>query len=222
MKKSFVISTILILTIVITACNGESEEANNNEPNENSTPAENESTKSNSSITTEDSETSEEISDNEKTTDNETSEQTIEDQLNLAIGDTGTFDTTLGTYDITLNSAKIIEEELDGEASQLDNLILLDITVRNTSDRSLQVEDLLANLEVTHDLEGTGSSNAADYFDSVDEIAGEIAPEEEVNGQFIADISKEEKYFFRKKVGNIAAETSNQVIWTIPAEEAKE
>ncbi len=28
-------------------------------------------------------------------------------------------------------------------------------------------------------------------------------------------------YYFRKKVGNIAAETSNQVVWTIPAEEAK-
>ncbi|GAQ19902.1 ABC transporter substrate-binding protein [Oceanobacillus picturae] len=221
MKKIFSLTIVILLAIMLGACNSEEETSDETNEESNST-VNDENNEGDTTSGTEESEGDDEGSSDEEDSSNGKSFQpSSEDQLDLGVGDTGSFDTTLGTYDITLNSAEIIEEELDGEASQLDNLMLLDITIKNTSESSQMVEDLIEDLEITHNLEGTGSSNAAEYFSSVEELSGEIASGEEVNGQFITDISEEEEYYFRKKVGNIAAETSNQVVWTIPAEEAK-
>lgn len=71
-----------------------------------------------------------EIDDDTETQSNDANE--VEDQLNLGIGDTGTFDTTLGTYEVTLVSAKL-EDDIDGQSSELDRFIVLDLTVKNTS-----------------------------------------------------------------------------------------
>lgn len=143
-----------------------------------------------------------------------------EDQLDLQMGDTAKFDTTLGTYEITLHSAKLIEE-LDGETPQLDELIVLDLTVKNTSETSLDASDLVGSIEITEDLEGSGYSDVSSYFSSIESIEGELAPGEEKSGQMITDVYHSDKYFLRKSPGLVAAGTTNDVIWTFQAEEAR-
>lgn len=141
-----------------------------------------------------------------------------DDQLDLGIGDTGTFDTTLGTYEVTLVSAKL-EDNIDGASSELDRFILLDLTVKNTSDEEQKVEDLLHSLEVTDYLDGSGFSDASEHFDSIEKMSGVIAPGEEMSGQFVTFVYDADEYYFRKDPGNVAAGSSNQVIWLIKASE---
>lgn len=143
----------------------------------------------------------------------------VEDQLDLKIGDTAKFDTTLGTYEITLHSVKLIED-LDGETSELDELMVLDLTVKNTSETNMDVSDLVGSIEVTDDLEGAGFSDVSGYFSSIETIEGELAPGEEKSGQMITDVYHSDKYFLRKSPGLVAAGTTNDAIWTIQAEEA--
>lgn len=82
-------------------------------------------------------------------------------------------------------------------------------------------EEIMHHMEITEDLDASGYPNRAEEFDSIEVFEGEIQPGEEKTAQFIGDIYKAEEYFFRKAEGNVAAGTSNQVIWTIPNEEAR-
>lgn len=148
-------------------------------------------------------------------------DDSVKDQRDLTIGETGTFQTTLGTYEVTLESAKIVGAELDGEASLLDELIVLDLTFKNIGDNVLLAEEIMHDMEITEDLEGSGFSNGAEEFDSIEVFEGEIQPGEEKVAQFIGDIYTGEEYFFGKAEGNVAAGTSNQVIWTIQDAEAR-
>jgi hypothetical protein len=144
-----------------------------------------------------------------------------EDQLDLGIGDTGAFDTTLGTYEMTLNSAKLLGAEFDGEETLLDELILLDITIKNVSDNEMKIEELMESMGVSSDLDGSNSYDGAEDFDSIEKFEGVLAPGEEKTGQFITDVYTAEEYYFKKDSGNITGGSSNQVIWTIKADEAQ-
>ncbi|WP_148436783.1 hypothetical protein [Gracilibacillus timonensis] len=149
-------------------------------------------------------------------------EVTEEDQEDLTIGDTGTFQATLGTYEVTLKSAEMVGEELDGEPSLLDELIVLELSFKNIGDNVLQAEEVMGNMEITEDLMGSGFSNGASEFETIDEFEGEIQPGEERTATFIGDVLTADEYYFRKDQGNVEAGTSNQVIWTITDEEARE
>ncbi|WP_067727335.1 DUF4352 domain-containing protein [Oceanobacillus damuensis] len=223
MEKVLKLLSVLILCgIILVACSNENNTENNNKANDNETEESEES--QSTDITTEDS-TSESEEQDENT---ESEEQTkggfstgIEDQLGFAIGDTGQIDSDLTTYEITLDGAKIIEGELDGEESLLDHLILLDITLKNTGEDTQTVKDLMYGLEVTEDMDKTGRQDGAEYFESVEEMTGKLAPGNEVKGQFITDIYEAEEYYFRLRSGISGSGSSNQVIWTIPAEEVQ-
>lgn len=145
----------------------------------------------------------------------------VEDQRDLTIGETGTFQTTLGTYEVTLESAEIVGAELDGEASLFEELIVLELTFKNIGDDTLLAEEIMYDMQITDDLDTSGSSNGAEEFDSIEVFQGEIQPGEEKAAQFIGDIYTADEYFFRKAEGNVAAGTSNQVIWTITDAEAR-
>lgn len=145
----------------------------------------------------------------------------VEDQRDLTIGETGTFQTTLGTYEVTLESAEIVGAELDGEASLFEELIVLELTFKNIGDDTLLAEEIMYDMQITDDLDTSGSSNGAEEFDSIEVFQGEIQPGEEKAAQFIGDIYTADEYFFRKAEGNVVAGTSNQVIWTITDAEAR-
>ncbi|HEY4602318.1 MAG TPA: hypothetical protein VIG73_13715 [Cerasibacillus sp.] len=121
---------------------------------------------------------------------------------------------------MTVESAELLEE-LDGKEAQFDYLILIDLKLKNTSDHDLDVDDIMTSLVVTDDLDGPGFPDAAPAFDSAKELSGTIKTGEELTGQFITEAYDSHKYYFKVLSGTVAAGGSNQVIWTIPADEAK-
>ncbi|MFD1171470.1 hypothetical protein [Oceanobacillus picturae] len=217
MKKWLVVLLVMV-TFVFSACSNEEESSNDEEQNLDETMEGNNN----------EDEQEEEESTNEEDSSKEDEERAsgpfetqTEDQLDLTIGDTGRFDTDLTTFEITLEDAEIIEGELDGEQPQFDSIILLDITIKNTGEETHPVQDLMYGLEVTSDLRGTGMQNGAEYFDSVEEMTGELASGEEITGQFITDIRDAEEYYFRLRSGITGSGASNEVIWTIPDKEVR-
>lgn len=144
-----------------------------------------------------------------------------DDYLDLALGETGTFVTTLGTYDMTVTSAELKDYEFEGIESELDCWVLLNVTIKNTSDEPLNVEDLMESMELNEAEEGSGYMDASGAFDSVEAFEGEIGPGEEQSAQFIAYAYDSDTYYFRKSAGNIAGGSSNQVSWKINQSDMK-
>lgn len=206
MKKSLIkIMTLLFIISILASCNND----NNNQTD----------IKENDDIG--------EVVEREEDTNEESEEvadgtnDSVEDQRDLTLGETGTFKTTLGTYEVTLESAEIVGSELDGESSLLDELIVLELSFKNIGDNILLAEEIMYDMQITEDLETSGNPNGAEEFDSIDVFEGEIQPGEEKAAQFIGDIYTADQYFFSKAEGNVAAGTSNQVIWTIQDAEAR-
>ncbi|HEY4601380.1 MAG TPA: hypothetical protein VIG73_08945 [Cerasibacillus sp.] len=198
-RLTLILTALLVSTFILAGCSDdkdETKESDNNVVNEeNNDGKDNDSDKGSSEITT-------------------------EDQLDLKLGDTGKFDTTLGTYEMTVESAELLEE-LDGVESEFDYLILINLSIKNTSDHDLDVEDLMYSMEVTDNIKGSGHPDQAHNFESVKELTGIIKPGEEISGQFITHAYESDEYYFREMEGNVAGGVSNQVIWTISADEAK-
>lgn len=101
-------------------------------------------------------------------------------------------------------------------------MIVLDVRVKNIGDEVILAEEVMHDMEITIDLETSGSSNGAEEFDSIDVFEGETQPGEEKTGQFIGDIYTGDEYYFGKAEDNVAAGTSNQVMWTIPDVDSRE
>ena len=149
----------------------------------------------------------------------EDDEVTVEEQLDLKIGDTGTIQTSIGTYELTIESAEIVTE-LDGLESMLEELIILDMTFKNIGDKAIVAEDILAMIGITGNFDGSNNHNSAEAYPSIDNFTGEFGPGEEIKTQFIADIYVADEYYFRPDRGVVSAGTSSDVMWTITAEEA--
>lgn len=205
MRRTLITSLlILAMTWTLAACNNDA--PNNVNENENNQTTNN----------TENAPSNEDGAENEDDLSSllESIEE-AEDQLDLSLGDTGSFVTTLGTYDMTVTSAELKEYEFEGIESELDLWILLDVTIKNTSDEPLNAEDLMSSMELTEDEEGSGYMDSSGAFESVEAFEGDIAPGEEQSAQFIAYAYDEDTYYFRKSSGNIAGGSSNQVSWKI-------
>ncbi|GIO25056.1 hypothetical protein J11TS1_36370 [Oceanobacillus sp. J11TS1] len=163
----------------------------------------------------------EEVNDDSSDSNSGYFEVTEEPQMDLRLGDTGLVQTSIGTYELTLNSAEIVGTELDGEATLLDELIVLDLTFKNTSDDTLVAEDLMYNLGIATSLGGSNTSNNAEHFESIQVFEGEIAPGEEKQAQFIADVKTSDEYYFRPSPGVVSNGTHNDLLWTIADGEAR-
>ncbi|HEY4602315.1 MAG TPA: hypothetical protein VIG73_13700, partial [Cerasibacillus sp.] len=87
--------------------------------------------------------------------------------------------------------------------------------------QDLKADDIMSSIEITDNLEGSGYTDSAGAFESIQELTGTIKSGEEIIGQFITDIYEADEYYFRENPALVSTSVSNQVIWTIPAEEAK-
>jgi len=203
------ITIMLALTIIwaLVACSDKNESNEDDTNNEDS--VENEESESAESDSVEEDEDDDDLTTLLKTIED------ADDQLDLSLGDTGSFVTTLGTYDMTVTSAESKGYEFEGIESELEDWILLDVTIKNTSDEPLDAEDLISSMELTEDLDGSGYSDSAGAFDEAEEFEGEIEPGEEKSAQFVAYAYESDTYYFRKNSGNIAGGSSNQLIWNI-------
>jgi hypothetical protein len=122
---------------------------------------------------------------------------------------------------MTVDLANLVDTEIDDVLPKFDFFIVLDLTIKNTSDQALSLDDLIVSMEATEDLDMSGYSDIAGGFDSIEMITGTIEPGESVSGQFITEAYASEEYYFRKDPGNVTGGSSNQVIWTIKANEAQ-
>src|SRR5699024_1266613 len=110
MRKSlrYIVLTLAIM-LVLGAC------GNNNDANNNSTVNEDDNASENNTAENED-----DLSAILKTI------EEADDQLNLKLGETGSYVTTLGTYDMTVTSAELKGYEFEGYESELDCWVVLD------------------------------------------------------------------------------------------------
>lgn len=147
-------------------------------------------------------------------------ESSVEDQLDLRIGDTGIADTTIGKFELTVDSAEIVGSELDGVESVLEEIIVLNLTFKNIGDEVIIAEDIMSMMGITDNIDGSNYHNNPEAFESIDTFEGELQPGEERKTQFVAHIYEADEYYFRMDPGNVASGSTNQILWTISAEEA--
>ncbi len=141
------------------------------------------------------------------------------DQVDLKIGDTGKVETTLGKYEISIDSITK-EDKIDGRPSQSDYFFITDVTIKNIGDGSIDANESKGILEITQMLEGSGFTDVASFFDSIEEIEGTLEPGESISGQMLFEEEEADTYFIRFTEGLIAAGgVKNQVIWTFTLDE---
>lgn len=144
-----------------------------------------------------------------------------ESQTGLRIGETAIVQSTLGLYELTLNSAELIGTELDGEEALIDELIVLNFTYKNIGDKPFKGEDEMINFGIATEQDGYQNTNAAASFDSIEFFEGVIEPGETREAEFIADTEVADEYYFETGSGALAAGTYNEVSWTFTDEEAR-
>src|SRR5690606_8640596 len=196
MKKIIMAITILLFfSLILAACGEEKEDSS--EPNQTAPETNNEQ---DDNKPEEDSKTDEEDENDSQDSTGADFETGTDDQLDLGIGDTGTFVTLFGTYEVTLVSAKL-EDEINGEKSDLDRFIILHFKIKNTRQEPQGFTNIIYSLEVTYDLESSFYSDAAEFFNGYEKMSGTLEPNEEVEGKFLVFVKDSVVYYFRTKPG---------------------
>ncbi len=146
----------------------------------------------------------------------------FEDQEDLSIGDTAEISTNTGEYEVTINSV-LKMDEVDDRPSQLGFFILADVTVKNIGDQGLQAEDTIDILELTYNLDATGSGgDNSQHFDSIDGLSGEIESGEEMTGELIFEAHDYEELYIRVNSGLVASgAVHNNAVWKFDVSEAE-
>ncbi|SFM22949.1 protein of unknown function [Gracilibacillus orientalis] len=207
--KMFRLSLIgMLLMIVLIACssNDKSDQETNDNSNDNETSQENAETEP---ADTEDEE-------DESADDNEGSGEEINNEEYLSLGETGEVTGVLGNYEITVNSFEIIDE-IEGEPSLMDVLVLVKFEVTNIDDSPIVGKDVY-NGRLFND-EDSSQGNLYD-FESVKMLTEEeIEPGETVEAEMIFDQNNSDYY---ELVFNFGALESNATIltWRFDADEA--
>lgn len=198
-KASWLMFILLVSAILLAACSNDDEQAK--EP-------------------VNDTETETNDEEDEEGPSNEADE--IEDQLELTLGDTGVFDSPEGTYEMTVNQAELLGKKFEGVESTRDDIILLDITVTNTSEEQLLVDKIMDDMEVTDDLDEAGSGDNGIGFESIDPLNGSLEAGEEMTGHFLTTVNESKTYHFRRNPEVVKDDANNQVIWNIKAKDLEE
>ncbi|MEK4563637.1 DUF4352 domain-containing protein [Alkalihalobacillus sp. FSL R5-0424] len=190
MKKLVKVAALFAATsVVLIACSDEESQPSNEETG------------------TEQASTDDSNLDEDEETESEESalaEARYEDQLDLRIGETGTVETTIGVYSVTVNKVELVQE-LEGEMSELDHFVLVDYTLKNEGDEELDAAHSISNLEFTDDLEVSGFTDYAEYYETLSPVEGMLAPGEETTGQGLYDAYENEENYLRVTGGLVAS-----------------
>ncbi|MGN7312389.1 hypothetical protein ACTHQ4_14940 [Alkalicoccobacillus gibsonii] len=145
-----------------------------------------------------------------------------EDQLDLEIGDQATIETTISSFEFTLDSVEI-KDELNAVVPDLDVFIVADFTVTNIYDEPIMIEDATDIFEVTTELEGGGYGDVSEHYDvDVKTVTGELQPGETISGQLIMEDQTNAEHYIRVKSGLVASSSvKNQAIWTLTEEDSE-
>lgn len=138
----------------------------------------------------------------------------FEDQIDLKIGDTGQVETTLGKYEITIESIKEVED-IDGKSPMLDRFFIAEVKLKNIGDTAIDARDAMDNIEITEDLDGSGYSDYSPHFSNTKALTGTVEPGDSVSGQAVFEGYEEDTHYIRVVSGLLAAgAVKNDVRWT--------
>ncbi|WP_058305886.1 DUF4352 domain-containing protein [Gracilibacillus massiliensis] len=213
MSKLKLIIMTLLIAILLIACS--SDDGNGTEPEENDPDTEEE----NNGNTEE--------NDADDVTDNESSDSDVSDTENegestndngkvLSLGETGTIESNVGDYEVTVHSFEFVDEA-DGNTARLDYFVLVDYTVKNIGDTSINGEDIYRT-DIIDDQDLTEGNL---YFESINQLEGEIAPGESVDAELLFDSEESEHY---QLVFNYASleENATTLTWEFSSDEVSE
>jgi hypothetical protein len=143
----------------------------------------------------------------------------FEDQLDLSIGDTGRVSSTLGAFEMTVDSISK-EVEIDGKSSPLDFHLVVDVTLKNIGDTTYDAEDIAGAYRITNTPDGSGQSDITNNLDSIGKITGDLEPGEEISGKLVFDVQGEGEQYLKINGGLIASDAvHNDTVWTFTEEE---
>lgn len=145
----------------------------------------------------------------------------FKDQVDLKIGDTGQAESTIGKYEITINSVEM-KDHLDGKESMFDHFFIMDVTVKNLDDQPLEAIEPINTLELTENLEGSGSNDYSQNYASIKALTGKVEPGQSIDGQAVFHGRESDKYYVTTNVGLLAAgAVKNKTTWTFDKSEAQ-
>lgn len=144
----------------------------------------------------------------------------VTDQMELEIGDTATIESTIGTYEITLNDMQY-HEEIEGEISDLEIYLIADYTLRNVGEEDISAVESTTTLELTDYLDGSGQPDTAGAFENIDYFSDDqLKPGDKVHGQAVYNSYDADTFYVRAVQGLVASGgLKNDVLFTIEKEE---
>jgi hypothetical protein len=212
MRKLTQLLFIMLLGVALLAACGEdtasddnTTETNNNdatESEEGNERAEEENT--NNEGTDNEANEDTEVDDEESNAENNDDSTGYAEDQDLTMGETGIYDSTLGTYEITLNAART-EDEVEGQDPIYDLYVITEVTIKNVSEDSIDAVELAAS-DMLNDQE-LSYGEAWDYG-----FEGEkIEPGETIDGELVFDVS--ESSYYELVYGYAKPTVANEVRW---------
>ncbi|QQZ10431.1 DUF4352 domain-containing protein [Heyndrickxia vini] len=145
----------------------------------------------------------------------------FKDQTDLKLGDTGQVESTVGKYEITIHSVKMIDE-IDGQSPSLDHFFVVEVTVKNIGNKPIDAIEPIKTLELTSNPDGGGNGDDSSFYKSINALTGVIEPGKSVSGEAVFQEMDAKTYYLRTNVGLIAAKAvKNKTTWTFEKSEAK-
>lgn len=198
MKKTVITSILLLLMgLFLAACSSNDSEGQTNSP-EDTTQQEKEGTET---ADTQEEETEARETDEGDTTSENSSDEYVEHQKGLQIGETGTVVSSKEDYkyEVTLNSLHY-EEELDDLRLFGDVFVIADVTIENIDNQSFPAEATFTPKVGKLDSNEYNSPVDNEFLEGIsgiEIIEGELEPGDSITGQYVFDLgSKEDSYHF--------------------------
>ncbi len=138
------------------------------------------------------------------------SNETVADGEYLRLGETGVMETIIGDYEVTPTSVRYVSEMTEGDPivnPNSDTFIVIDTMITNIGDEPMNADDAISQARLRN-MRGGGTGRYKDFV-SIDNIEGELAPGESIEGEMLFDLGFEEEY--ELSFGSIALESASNV-----------
>ncbi|WP_017471224.1 DUF4352 domain-containing protein [Amphibacillus jilinensis] len=194
MKKLVVLLLSLSVLIVVVACGNQSGEQDEETTDEAAEQQEDNDDQGASEDMENDSDSTEAGSDGEY----------------LRLGETGVMETILGDYEVTPTSVRYVAEMTEDDPivnPNSDTFIVIDTIITNIGDEPMNADDAISQARL-HNMRGGGTGRYKDFV-SIDNIEGELAPGESIEGEILFDLGFEEEYDL--SFGSTALESASNV-----------
>ena len=220
MKRFLFLLVALFLSVsALAACSSESDK--NGKTESTNGEVEKQPEKSEDTQGSSENKQDEDSEDGKKNQEADTSSGDFKDQTELKIGDTGQAESTTGKYEITVNSVQM-KDEINGKAPSIDHLFLVDVTVKNIGDSTIDAMERIGTLELTANLEGGGWGEDTKFYQLSNPLTGTLEPGQSVTGEVVFQGFDGETYYIRADIGLIGAgAVKNKTTWTFAKSEAQ-